>query len=271
MADSASCAASVTHIEPEQSHAHNHIMSFAKQFRDMMDPVNDLRYAARMLLKTPGFTVVAVGLLAAGIGASTVIFSAVDAVFLRPLPVRHPEELVRMVQKSPQLGTRSSFSYLFYQNLRDHASSLATVFGEEEWDSAMNEPSPAEEVKATLVTPEFFDVFGVAALHGRALTRVDATDDSGTPAAVLSYAFWSRRFNADPGAVGRTITLHGHKFIVVGVMPREFNGVSADTSPDVRVPLRVMPQLTDSKREGQSLYESKRCRISKSRRDSGRE
>jgi predicted permease len=212
----------------------------------MMDPVTDLRYSARMLLKTPGFTLVAVGLLAAGIGSSTLIFSALNAVFLRPLPVRHPEELVRMVQKTPQLGTRSSFSYLFYENLRDHASTLAAAFGEEEWDSAMTEPAPAEEVKATLVTPEFFDVFGVAALHGRTLTRADAVDDSGTPPAVLSYAFWSRRFNADPGAVGRMITLHGHKFIIVGVMPRDFNGVSADTSPDVRVPVRTAPLLIEA-------------------------
>jgi predicted permease len=211
-----------------------------------MDPVNDLRYAARMLGKTPGFTVVAVALLAAGIGSITLIFSALDAVFLRPLPVRHPEELVRMVQKTPQLGTRSSFSYLFYQDLRDHASSLAAVFGEEEWDSAMTEPAPAEEVKATLVTPEFFDLFGVAALYGRTLTRADGTDDSGTPPAVLSYAFWSRRFNADPNAVGRMITLHGHKFIVVGVTPREFNGVSVDTSPDVRVPVRAAPLLIEA-------------------------
>ncbi len=220
-------------------------MSFANPFRDMMDPVNDLRYAARMLWKTPGFTLVAAGLLAAGIGASTLMFSALDAVFLRPLPVKHPEELVRLVQKTPQLGTRSSFSYLYYQSLRDHASSLSAVFAEEEWDSAMTEPAPAEEVKATLVTPEFFDIFGVAALHGRTLTRADETVDQGTPPAVLSYALWSRRFNGDPAAVGRIITLHGHKFIVVGVMPREFNGISVDTAPDLMVPVRVAPLLID--------------------------
>ena len=90
------------------------------------------------------------------------MFSALDAVFLRPLPVRHPEELVRMVQKTPQLGTRSSFSYLSIRIFATTRPRLSAVFGEEEWDSAMTEPAPAEEVKATLVTPEFFDVFGVA-------------------------------------------------------------------------------------------------------------
>jgi predicted permease len=211
----------------------------------MMDPVNDLRYAARMLAKTPGFTLVAAGLLAAGIGASSVIFSAVDAVLLRPLPVRHPEELVRIVQKTPQLGTRSSFSYLFYENLRDHSTTLASVFGEQEWLSAMNEPSPAEEIRLGLVTPEFFETLGVPAMYGRTLTREDAKETPGAPPVVLSYSFWRRRFNADPGAIGQTITLKKQKFSIAGVMPREFNGISADTSPDVRVPVRAAPLLVD--------------------------
>ncbi len=220
-------------------------MSFAERFRDMMDPVNDLRYAARMLLKTPGFTVVAVGLLAAGIGASTVIFSAVDAVLLRPLPVRNPDELVRIVQKTPQLGTRSSFSYIFYENLRDHSTTLPVVFGEQEWISAMNEPPPAEELRLGLVTPEFFEALGVPALYGRTLTHEDAKEDPGPAPVVLSYPFWRRRWNADPGVIGRMITLKKQKFVIAGVMPREFNGVSVDTSPDIRMPVRVAPLLLD--------------------------
>jgi predicted permease len=204
-----------------------------------MEPVNDIRYAARMLAKTPGFTLIAVGLLAGGIGATTVIFSAFDAVLLRPLPVRDPQNLVRIDQKTPQLGTRSSFSYLFYQNLRDHSTTLSTVFGEQEWLTALTVPAPAEEVKAALVTPEFFDSLGVPALYGRTLTAADGKDTAGTPPAVLSYAFWRRRFNADPAAVGRIITLKGHQFIIAGIMPRDFNGISVDTSPDVRIPIRV--------------------------------
>jgi predicted permease len=205
----------------------------------MMDAVNDLRYSARMLAKTPGFTLIAVGLLAGGIGATTVIFSAFDAVLLRPLPVRHPQELVRIVQNTPQLGRRSSFSYLFYENLRDHSTTLSAVFGEQEWLTALTEPAPAEEVKASLVTPEFFDSLGVPALYGRTLTAADGNENTGTPPAVLSYPFWRRRFNADPAAVGRTITLKGHQFVIAGVMPREFNGISVDTSLDVRIPVRV--------------------------------
>jgi predicted permease len=94
-----------------------------------------------------------------------------------------------------------------------------------------------------MATPEFFEVLGVPALFGRPLTSDDATSNSGTPPAVLSYAFWRRRFNGDPAAVGRTLVLHGHAFVIVGVMPRRFNGTSADTAPDVRVPLHTFQAL----------------------------
>jgi predicted permease len=217
--------------------------------------MDDLRYAARKLAKTPGFTLVSVALLGAGIGANAVIFSALDAVLLRPLPVKHPEELVRMVQKSPQLGTRSSFEYRFYEALRDHSTTLAAVFGEEELWVALNEPRPAEQIRLSLVTPEYFEVLGVPAATGRSLTRDDAKENPGLIPAVLSYEFWRRRFDGDPGAVGGALMLHGHKVVIVGVMPREFNGTSLDTSPDVRLPVRAAPLLFDATNRPATLAE----------------
>jgi predicted permease len=208
--------------------------------------MDDLRYAARKLAKTPGFTLVAVLLLGAGIGATTVIYSALDAVLLRPLPVQHPENLVRMVQKSPQLGTRSSFEYPFYEALRDHSTTLSAVFGEEELWVALNEPRPAEQLRLSLVTPEYFEVLGVPALLGRALTRDDAKENPGMIPAIVSYGFWRRRLDGDPSAIGATLTMHGHKFAIVGVMPRDFNGTSLDTSPDVRLPVRAAPLVFDT-------------------------
>ncbi len=208
--------------------------------------MDDLRYAVRKLAKSPGFTLVAVSLLGAGIGANAVIFSALDAVLLRPLPVKHPEELVRMVQRSPQLGTRSSFAYSFYEALRDHSTTLSAVFGEQESWVALNEPRPAEQIRLSLVTPEYFEVLGVSSMIGRTLTRDDAKENPGLVPAVVSYGFWRRRFDGDPGAVGATLTVHGHKFAIVGVMPRDFNGTSLDTSPDVRLPLRAAPLLFDA-------------------------
>lgn len=205
--------------------------------------MSDLRFAVRMLAKRPGFTLVAVALLAVGIGANALIFSAFDAVLWRPLPVRHAEELVRMVQRIGRIGTSSTFHSSFYQALREHSTTLSAVFGEAPIDVAMNQPTPAEQVRVHMATPEFFEVLGVPALYGRTLTEEDAKANSGTPPAVLSYGFWRRRFNGDPTTVGRTIVLHGHPFVIVGVMPRAFNGTSVDTAPDLRVPLHTFQML----------------------------
>src|SRR5579871_752650 len=211
--------------------------------------MNDLRIAARMLAKRPGFTVVTASLLAIGIGASSLMFSAFESVWLRPLPVRHPEHLVRLVQRIPQLGTRSYFFYTFYQALRAHSTTLSGVFGENEALVPLNEPLPSEQIRVHLATPEFFQELGVAALYGRALSPDDAKDEPGDIPAVLSFGFWQRRFQSDPAVLGRTIAMHGHRFTVVGVMPREFNGISVDNAPDVRVPLRALSLLANSERQ----------------------
>src|SRR5262245_9299423 len=205
--------------------------------------MSDLRFAVRMLARSPGFTFVAVILLAVGVGANALIFSIFDAVLWRPLPVDHPEELVRMVQRLPRIGTASTFHYSFYEALRQRSTTLSGVFAEAAIDVAMNQPMPAEQIRVHLTSPGFFEVLGVPALTGRALTEYDAKANPGTPPAVLSYGFWQRRFNGDPDAVGRTIVLHGHPFVIVGIMPRAFNGISVDSAPDVRVPLRTFPEL----------------------------
>ncbi len=199
----------------------------------------DLRSALRTLLKSPGFTLIAAALLAIGIGANAVIFGALDAILLRTLPVRHPEQLVRMVQEVPRIGRRSNFSYSLYRTLREHSTTLSTAFGEQEEQVAMELPAPAEEVRVHMVTPEFFDALNTSALVGRTLVVTDGADSPGAPPAVLSYGFWQRRFDGDRRAVGHTIKLHGHAFTVVGVLPREFNGISIETAPDVCIPLRA--------------------------------
>src|SRR5215475_368566 len=120
-----------------------------------------IRQAARTLAGTPGLTGSAIGLLALGIGGGTLMFSAFESVWLRPLPVRNPEQLVRMVQRVPRVGTRSFFPYAYSRVLREHSATLSSAFGEVEWTVAMSEPAPAEQVRVSLVTPEFFDELGV--------------------------------------------------------------------------------------------------------------
>ncbi len=210
--------------------------------------LQDLRYGLRMLAKNRGFTFLVTGLLALGIGATTVVFSLFDAVFLRPLPVRQPAELVRMVQHVPKLRTYSNFPYVYYEALRDHSTTLAAVFGDtvDYAHFAMSDPEPTEEIRVYGVTPEFFPALGVHARYGRVLLRSDAKETPGLLPAVLSYGFWQRRFGGDPGVVNkRTLLINGHRFVIVGVMPREFNGITVDTAPDVRVPLRAYFLLGD--------------------------
>ncbi len=198
--------------------------------------MNDFRYALRTLARSPGFTVVVALLLGLGIGANCAIFSALDAVMLKPLPVRNPEQLFRIITNLPQLGKRSYIPFGVYRALRDRAlhdraSAATDVFGFQEEFADVTEPGPAEQIRVHLVTPEYFSALGGGAALGRAL----APDD--VDVAVLSYGFFEQRFNGDPHALGRTIVLHGHRFTVVGVMPREFNGISIDTAPQVRIPL----------------------------------
>jgi predicted permease len=206
--------------------------------------MNDLRIAWRMLSRSRGFTLAAAGLLASGIGVTTLIFSAVDAILLRPLPVRHPERLVRFVQRVPRIGTVSGIPIPVYEALHDRSTTLSAVFGEFAQAITMSEPEPAERINLHLSTLEFFDALGVHALLGRTLVADDAKDNQGDPPAVLSYDFWQRRFNGDPKALGKTIRVMGHLFVIVGVLPREFNGFAAETAPDVRLPLRVWPLIT---------------------------
>jgi predicted permease len=208
--------------------------------------MNDFRYALRTLRNSPGFTLVVVLLLALGIGANCAIFSALDAVMLKRLPVRHPEQLFRIVTNLPQLGKRSYIPLAVYKALRGRITSdpsgIATdVFGFQEEFAGLTEPGPAEQIRVHLVTPEYFSALGA----GAALGRVLAPDDVDT--AVLSYGFFEQRFSADPHVIGRTIVLHGHRFTVVGVMPREFNGISIDAAPQVRVPLVALPSFLDAR------------------------
>src|SRR5580704_15410480 len=185
--------------------------------------MSDLRFAWRLLAKSPGFTLGTAGLLAAGIGVTTLIFSAVDAILLRPLPVSHPEQLVRLVQRLPRVGTDSRLAVPVYRALRERSTTLSIVFGAFAIDSTMSEPAPAEQIRVQLCTPEFFDALGVRAALGRTLIADDAKDHPGAQPVVLSYGFWLRRFNGDPAALGKTIRLNGSPFVIVGVTPREFN------------------------------------------------
>jgi len=203
--------------------------------------LRDLRFGIRLLAKSPVFTVIAALLLAVGIAANTLIFSVVDALLLKPLPVSHPENLVRLVEVHPNDFVTWELPYDFCGATAARDADFSDVICQGEADVAFDLASHAgtstERVRVHLISPNFFSSLGVHAYLGRVLTA----DDEHTRAmnAVLSYDFWRRRLHGDTSIMGRKIILGGHPFTIVGVSPEAFNGLTVDTSPDLRVPAAV--------------------------------
>jgi putative ABC transport system permease protein len=193
----------------------------------------DLRFGARMLLKQPGFTLIAVLTLALGIGANTAIFSIVNAVLLRPFPYKEPERLV-ILRENISGGVNSSVSYLNFADWRSLSTlcdSIAATRANESFNfTSAGEP---ERLQGRLVSAEFFSTLGISPLVGRDFLPEE--DRPGAPPAViLSYEFWRRRFGEDPSVIGKQITLNNQGFTVVGVTPPNFKfGMEADVTAPI--------------------------------------
>ena len=197
----------------------------------------DLRFALRQFRRAPGLTCAAVLALACGIGGMTTVFTLVDAVLLRSLPVAAPDELASL--KDP------AFSYPMFEQMRDRAHMLRGVFAwtprtlQAEWT---NEPEPTSMV---LVTGAFHDTLGVQPAAGRLLNQGDVgnTAAEAQAVAVLSHVAWQRRFAGDPAAIGRSLRVEGQPFTIIGVTPPGFFGVAVGLSPDVTIPVTMLPRL----------------------------
>ena len=184
--------------------------------------VRDLRYAARMLVKVPGMTIVAVLTLALGIGANAAIFSLLDAVILRPLPYSEPDRLVMVWEKRPAEGTFDNVvSPADYRDWAAQATSFASITASVESFGDLTGTGEPERVLMGAATAQFFDVFRVQPDYGRTFAAGD--DQVGQHrVAVLSNALWQRRFGSDPSIVGRTIPVSGVPHEVIGVLPASF-------------------------------------------------
>ena len=184
--------------------------------------LQDIRYGIRMLVKQPGFTLVAVITLALGIGANTAIFSLVNSILLRPLPFREPDRLVRMLQASPKLGLSSwGVSQADFAAYREQNRSFESIAIYNNTATNLTGAGEPERLPIATVTADFFKVFGVNPLLGR--TFVEGEDAKGkNQVCVISHAFWQRRFGGDPNTVGRTLSLNNTPTQIVGVMPAEF-------------------------------------------------
>jgi predicted permease len=229
----------------------------------------DLRYGVRMLLKSKGFTVVAVLSLALGIGANTAVFSVVNAVLLKALPTSHPEQLVLFrwlggqgvvrgfigsTEKDAATGldTSTSISYPAFERFRDQNQTLTSVFAFASLGQLnLNADGQAEMARGQAVSGSYFVGLGVSAVLGRTLTSED-DKPTAEPAAVISYRYWQRRFGSDPAVIGKSVYLSGTAFTVAGVTPPEFFGtLDVGSAPDITVTMAVLAQMSPRAAERQ--------------------
>ena len=183
---------------------------------------SDLRYAVRLLLKSPGFSLIAILTLALGIGANTAIFSVVNAVLLRPLPLTEPGQLVQIFEtKKFPAGFLGSSSAANLNDWREQNTTLTGIAAYQYQDFALQEKSSPERILGTLVSANYFRVLGAQPLLGR--TFLEGEDQSAASAViVLSEELWRAQFSADPAIIGRSVSLGGKPFTVIGVMPASF-------------------------------------------------
>jgi len=207
--------------------------------------LQDVRYTVRSLDRTPGFTAVALATLALGIGANTAIFSLLHDMILERLPISHPEELVQLTWSSQRGSRGSNFNWPEFEPMLRPQPALPGLCAHLSQEVSLVADGTFERVRAHHVSGGYYSTLGVRAFLGRTLGAADDRP-SAAPAAVLSYAYWQRRFARDPRILGRTVSLDGTPLTIVGVTPPEFYGVSRLTPPEITVPLDAVP-LADGK------------------------
>ena len=206
----------------------------------------DIQFALRAFRKSPVFTAVALLSLALGIGANTAIFTLLDQVLLRLMPVKNPQELVLLHMEGFHYGSNwgdNSLSYPMYRDFKANNSVFSGMFCRFGDQFSLGFNGTTELANGELVSGTYFPVLGVAAAIGRTFTPDDDRIPGGHPLAMLSYAYWQSRFAGDPSVVGETLTVNGHNFTVVGVAQKGFQGVDLGSASQVFVPIMMRPQL----------------------------
>jgi predicted permease len=203
----------------------------------------DLRYAFRMLIKSPGFTLIAVLALALGIGANTAIFSVFNGMLWRPLPVKDAQQLVAVATKSRSVDFPLNLSYPDFQDFRQ----LKTVFS----DLIVYTPSPVsleaagrpERAWVEMVSGNYFSVLGLEAVRGRTFAPDEGWVPGKDPLIVLGYKYWQHRFAGDASVIGRAVQVNGHAFTIIGVAPERYRGAYYFLEPDFYIPITTINLL----------------------------
>jgi predicted permease len=210
-------------------------------------PTNDLKLAVRGLVRNPLFSIVAILSLALGIGANTAIFTLIDQILLRKLPVKNPEELVMLYQSGPHSGSNMGarmHSYPIYQEYQKRAEPLAEVLARRLADASVAVDNQTERIDIEMVSGNYFTMLGVPAAVGRVFnSQEDDQVYQGHPVVVISHDYWVRRFAKDPGVVGKKILVNNYPMTIVGVSAAGFAGIDPARSPQVRVPILMKPVI----------------------------
>lgn len=227
------------------------VMQVREEVRDiwlsrwLRDFLYDLRFSARSFLRSPSFTATAVLSLALGIGATTALYSLIDQVVLRALPVNHPERLVLIDWNGEQLaetmGTDNLMSYPICQDLEQHKEFFEGVFCRAATTINLSTGGEARLTAAELVSGTYFSVLGVKPAHGRLLTNDDQATGS-SPVAVLSYDAWKNQFGSSVDIVGRKVLVNQHPMTIVGVAAPAFHGIDVGEVPSLWIPASLSAQ-----------------------------
>jgi predicted permease len=206
---------------------------------------NDLRYALRALKKSPVFTAVAVLSLALGIGANTAIFTFLDQILLRLLPVKEPKELVLLSMKGFHYGGNwggNALSYPMYRDFSEHNTVFTGMFCRFPYRVSLGFNGHTERASGELVSGTYFPLLGVGTALGRAFTPDDDVTPDGHPIIMLSYDYWKTRFAGDPSILGKTVIMNGHNYTIVGVAQNGFDGIELGRTTQVFIPIMMRGQ-----------------------------
>ena len=210
-------------------------------------PTNDLKLAIRGLFRSPLFSIVAILSLALGIGANTAIFTLIDQILLRRLPVKNPNELVMLYQTGPHSGSNMGarmHSYPIYQEYQKRAEPLGEVIARRLADASVAIDNQTERIDIEMVSGNYFTMLGVGPAAGRVFnSQEDDQVYQGHPSVVISYDYWARRFNRDPHVIGKKILVNNYPMTIVGVSARGFAGIDPARSPQMRVPILMKPVI----------------------------
>jgi putative ABC transport system permease protein len=212
----------------------------------------DITFGMRMLAKSPGFTAIAVITLALGIGANTAIFSLMNQVLLRELPIKNPDQLEILRAPGPKTGhvstdgdSTESFSYPMYKGLRDTNAVFSGILARYGFAASVSNRGQTDRATGEVVTGNYFDVLGVQPAIGRVFTQDDDRVPGAQPVVVLSHSYWTRHFGGDPSVLNKVLLINNVEMTVVGVSQAGFTGVQVGKTPDLYVPMMMTQQMTE--------------------------